>query len=207
MLSSPNLIIFITMNKSILVIVTLFVAALGLWSFTFLSEDAANLSTVNEMPSEGVQIEWITIEEAAKRHEAEPRYWIIDVYTDWCGWCKRMDASTFKDPHVVTEINKHYYAVKFDAEAKRDITFGDKTYKFVPNGRRGYHELAATILNGKMSYPSIAYMSNEGSLIQTIPGFQTAKDIHPVLQYFGSGSYKTVTWEAYQASYESPFDE
>ena len=81
--------------------------------------------------SEENEIEWITIEEAMELHSKNPKYWIIDIYTDWCGWCKRMDATTFKDPYVTEEINKNYYAVKFNAEAKRDIVVGDKTYKKV----------------------------------------------------------------------------
>ena len=39
----------------------------------------------------------------------------IDLYTPWCGWCKRMDLSTFKDPLIVNYINNKYYPVKFNS--------------------------------------------------------------------------------------------
>lgn len=185
--------------KATKLLVVLLVLAGGLWSFTKYSTPELD----DEVEIE--KIEWLTIEEAMKRHETQPKYWIVDVYTDWCGWCKRMDATTFTDPHVVSEINKNYYAIKFDAEAKRDITIDGKVYKFVAEGRRGYHELAALMLNGKMSYPSIAYLSDEGKMIQTIPGFKTAEEIHPILQYFGEGTFKSVSWEDFQKSYTSPF--
>ena len=29
-----------------------------------------------------------------------PRKYFIDVYTDWCGWCKKMDKDTFQNPEV-----------------------------------------------------------------------------------------------------------
>ena len=44
-------------------------------------------------------------------------------YTSWCGWCKRMDGSTFSDPTIVNYMNAKYYCVKFDAETKDTIVF------------------------------------------------------------------------------------
>lgn len=192
------------MKKSVLIIVAIIVSVVGLCSYTAICY-AQNEPTGLVDNEEVGEIEWLSIEEAVLRQETEPRYWIIDVYTDWCGWCKRMDATTFKDPHVAEEIKKNFYAVKFDGEAKRDITIQGKTYKFVAQGNRGYHELAAVLLNGQMSYPSIAYMGNDGNLIQTIPGFKTAEDIHPILQYFGTGSYKSTAWDEFQKNYTSPY--
>lgn len=155
----------------------------------------------------GAEIKWISMEEALALHQSEPRYWIIDVYTDWCGWCKRMDATTFKDPHIVDEINKHYYAVKLDAEQKEDIVLGDKTYKYIPSqsSGRGYHELAAELLQGKMSYPTTVYLDKEIHVIQPLPGFQSAQDLHPILLFFGTGSYASTPWDEFKTNYASPF--
>ncbi len=151
------------------------------------------------------EIHWMTMEEAMALHEKEPRYWIIDVYTDWCGWCKRMDATTFKDPHVASEINKNFYAVKLDAEQKEDIEIKGRTYKYVAEGRRGYHELAAELLQGRMSYPTTVYLDPNINIIQPLAGFQTAKDLHPILQFFGTGAYTTTSWEDFQKTYSSPY--
>ena len=165
----------------------------------------AEVATRNNPVS--AEITWISMEEALASHQKEPRYWIIDVYTDWCGWCKRMDATTFRDPHIIEEINKHYYAVKLDAEQKEDITLGDHTYKFVPseNSGRGYHELAAELLQGKMSYPTTVYLDKEVHVIQPLSGFQTAQDLHPILLFFGTGSYTSTPWEEFRTNYSSPF--
>jgi thioredoxin-related protein len=73
-------------------------------------------------------INWLTLEEADSLYKIEKRPMFIDVYTDWCGWCKRMDASTFQDPTVAAYLNANFYAVKLDAETKDTITFNGTTY-------------------------------------------------------------------------------
>ena len=47
----------------------------------------------------------------------------IDFYTNWCGWCKRMDVSTFSDPVIVNYIKNNFYTVKFNGETKDTIVF------------------------------------------------------------------------------------
>lgn len=64
------------------------------------------------------KIKWHTIEEAIQLASQEPRVIVIDVYTDWCGWCKRMDATTFSDSEVVEFMNKQFYPVKLNAQGK-----------------------------------------------------------------------------------------
>lgn len=51
------------------------------------------------------KIRWYSIEEAvelnSKSKAKDKKKFFIDVYTDWCGWCKKMDANTFTDPVIV----------------------------------------------------------------------------------------------------------
>lgn len=173
----------------------------GIWS---LSAFSVKESPVEPAPAGG-EIEWISMEEAMARHEKEPRFWIIDVYTDWCGWCKRMDATTFTDPHIVKEIQTHYYAVKLDAEQKEDIVIKDRTYKFVADGRRGYHELAAELLQGRMSYPTVVFLDKSANMIQPLAGYQEAPNLLPILQFFSSNSYQNTPWADFREAYASPY--
>ena len=76
-------------------------------------------------------IEWITFEEAIKRNEKKPKKLLIDLYTDWCGWCKKMDKDTYENSKIAAYVNKHYYAVKFNAEQKEDVQYDGHTFKYI----------------------------------------------------------------------------
>lgn len=148
-------------------------------------------------------INWMSMEEAQAAAEKEPRKLIIDVYTDWCGWCKRMDKTTFSHPVVAEYVNKNFYAVKFNAEQKDSLQFKGKTFKYIGQGRRGYNELAALLLNGKMSYPSIVYLDESLNMIQPIPGYMDAKQFEEVINFIGDDYFKTISYEDFKKSFVS----
>lgn len=150
------------------------------------------------------KIKWYTIEEVQKLNEQNPKKIYIDVYTDWCGWCKKMDATTFQDPRIIKELNNNFYAVKLNAESEKNITFKNKVYKYVSQGARGYHELAAVLLNGKLSYPTSVYLDENLNMIQPVPGYMTVKNLEPILIFLGEDYYKKLSWKDFLAKNYSP---
>jgi len=158
-------------------------------------------------------IKWHSIDQAIQLASQEPRVLVIDVYTDWCGWCKRMDATTFSDPEVVELMNKHFYPVKLNAEGKEDIVIGERTFKFVDNGcitvldqegnlvRRGYHEIAAVVSRGRLSYPTISYVDAQGKVLEAAPGYQTADQFKVYLAFYAEGAYKELSFDEFSATY------
>ena len=85
---------------------------------TFSSGNFANKNIEGEK-----KIQWLTFEEAVEKSKETPKKIIIDLYTDRCGWCKRMDKTTFQNPIIADYINENYYAVKLNAEQKENIEF------------------------------------------------------------------------------------
>ena len=161
-----------------------------LTSFSFTKTDA----------QEEVKVKWYTIEEAQQLVKKEKRKIYIDVYTDWCGWCKVMENKTFTDPEIAEMLNTKFYAVKLDGEGKEDIVFKDQTFKFVPSGRNGYHELAAALLQGKLSYPTSIFLDEDLNLLTPLPGYYPPEKLEPILNYIGNDIYKTTSYQDYLAN-------
>lgn len=145
------------------------------------------------------KINWMSFQEAIKLNETAPKKILIDVFTDWCGWCKRMDQTTFIDSKIVEYMNENYYAVKLDAETNDTIVFNEYTYinEGGHNGRKGSHQLAIALLQNKMSYPSYVFMNEKNQPITVVPGYMDAKDFLPVLQYIGTDAYLRQTFDDY----------
>ena len=150
-------------------------------------------------PEADNDVQWHNFEEATGKLEKEPRLMFFDVYTDWCGWCKRMDQTTFSNPVISRLLNESFYPIKFDAEQKEEIVFRGRTFKFIANGRRGYHELAGEILGGKLSYPTVVVIDENFNIVQSIPGYRTAPEMEQILKFFSTGAYKTTAWEKFKS--------
>ncbi len=121
------------------------------------------------------EINWLTLEQAEVQLKKTPeKQMFIDFYTDWCGWCKTMDKTTFQDPEVINYINSNFIAVKFDAESKEEVKFKGKTYKFVRaqgGGFKGVNSFAYFSLRGQLSYPAYAIMDSNGRLEKLLLGY------------------------------------
>ncbi len=150
------------------------------------------------------QIKWYTFEEAVELSKKSPKKIFVDVYTSWCGWCKRMDATTFTHPVIVKYMNEKYYAVKLNAEQKTPITFdGNKFTNPNPDARRSVHQFAASLLDNRMSYPTTVYLDENNKRLMVRPGYLVPKALEMTLKYYGENKHQPVKWEDYQKNFVS----
>ena len=161
------------------------------------------LSSFQPRPEESVQ--WMSFEEAVTKSKKEKRKIFVDVYTDWCGWCKVMDRNTFNDPAVAKILNENFYPVKLNAEQRESIEFSGHTFKFIESGRSGYHELAASLLNNQLSYPTVVFLNEDFKIIQPLAGYRKAPEFHMIAKYIGEDHYKSIPWDDFQKQYKSPY--
>ncbi len=130
---------------------------------------------------------------------------MVDFYTDWCGWCKKLDNITYRDPEVIDLMNKYFYAIKFDAEQNTVVDFAGITYNFKANGNRGTHEFALAMGSrpgAGIGYPTISFIDPMGKKVAVEAGYKDPAQMKLTLIYYGEGHYKTQTFAAFQVDYK-----
>tara|TARA_B110000285_G_scaffold235541_1_gene317942 strand:- start:4915 stop:5574 length:660 start_codon:yes stop_codon:yes gene_type:complete len=158
----------------------------GLFIFLF----SISINAQSQSTEASGTINWMSWQQMVEAQKVERKKVFMDLYTDWCGWCKKMDASTFVDPTIVNYMNTNYYAVKLDAEQKEDIEFNG--YKFInpnPTGKRSTHQLAVSLLDGQLSYPSFVILDENISRQHIIKGFQQPEPLFGTLMFFKTNEF------------------
>lgn len=147
------------------------------------------------------KIEWKTIEQAAKVNpKNSAKLYFVDFYTTWCGWCKKMDRTTFTDPTVSKILSAYFIPVKFDAEGSVEFVWNGVKYAnaaTAPGGRASTHSFAKKMLGTQMGFPSFGIFASNQSQLTVIQGYQTPEDLVVMLWYFASGDYKHYAYEKY----------
>ena len=78
-------------------------AILAIFSFTLFAQN-------------GIHFESGTLAEVMQKAQDQKKPVFVDVYTTWCGPCKRLSAETFTDSAVGAYFNEHFINYKLDAE-------------------------------------------------------------------------------------------
>lgn len=151
-------------------------------------------------------VDWISLDEAVKKQQETPKTIFIDMYTDWCGWCKRMDETTFSDPVIARYINDNFYPVKFNAERTDTLEYMGNIYVNEGTGRRSSHQLAQLLMGGRMSYPTIVYIDEEFR-VYPVPGYMDPARIEPLLVYFAEGVNNNCDFTDFERDYKNTFDQ
>lgn len=133
------------------------------------------------------EVKWNTFDKGLEASKQENKKVIIDVYTDWCGWCKKMDASTYKNSEVAKYLADNFIAVKLNAESASKVNFMGESYT--------EQQLAQGF--GVTGFPSTIFFDEKQQPITVVPGYLDEKQFLNILKFINEGAYKTQKFEDY----------
>lgn len=123
-------------------------------------------------------VDWKPFEKGLKDAAAAKKYGFVDVYTDWCGYCKMMESTTLKAKPVIAELDKNFISMKLNAESDAPVTWkGRKTTM---------RELSATW--GVEGFPTLLFLNSKGDIIGSFASFAEADMLVKLLTYISSGA-------------------
>jgi thiol-disulfide isomerase/thioredoxin len=112
-------------------------------------------------PVTAQQVNWRQDYAAARKEAtAAGKPLVLDFGTEGCIWCRRLDATTFRDPTVVQLLNDRFIPVKVDAEREERLT------------------QAA----GVQSFPTIVVVSPDGKVVNRHEGYADAAKMSALLR-------------------------
>ena len=112
---------------------------------------------------------------------------LVDIYTDWCGWCKKMDQEVYTDPSVKEYLAKNFVIVKMNAEAEGTIHYKGKVYSPA--------QLASAF--GVTGYPATLFLKDDSDPITLLPGYMEAPMFLHVLSFIAENEYERKQFDQY----------
>ena len=106
------------------------------------------------------EVVWLNdIDKALAQAQSQKRMVFVDVYTEWCSWCKKLDQETFPDPRF-QEAAADFILLKVDADKELDFKVKYQLY----------------------AYPTLLFLKGNGDEVKRIKGFRDAPTLVAEMQ-------------------------
>ena len=142
---------------------------------------------VKSQEAEKNKFDWYTYEDALTKARKEGKFVMIDFYTTWCKWCKKLDTDTYSDPRVAEAIKAGFVPVKIEAESSKTVV---SEMRQIPMS-----ELAEKY--NVSSYPAVWFVDKDGKKAKLLNGYLPPDAFLLYLEYIKSGKYDKMEFEEY----------
>lgn len=130
----------------------------------------------------------ISFEDALTKAKTEDKRVIVDIYTDWCGWCQKLDKESYGSKEIKEIIEEDFILVKLNAESSAKVKYKGKDYS----------EESLAVYFQATGYPTTVFLEPNGDVIEyfydkfkmrNLPGYFPKKEFKKILEYFRDEKY------------------
>ncbi len=125
-------------------------------------------------------LRWRSLDEGLREAKASGRPIMVDVFTDWCRWCKVMDRDVYSRADVQDYVARHFVPVRLNAESGRPATYAGAPLT----------ERAVATRFAINSYPTTAFLRTDGSHVVNVPGYWPPDKFLLVLRFVAEGRFE-----------------
>lgn len=142
---------------------------------------AAGEATPEKDAETPTEIVWIDYDKGLVQAADEDRHIFINFTTSWCGWCKKMDATTFADSEVVKLFHEKFVTIKVDGDSKRELDIAG--YKIT-------EKMLTRQEFGVGSYPTYWFLDPAGDKLGAIKGYHSKEQLTQYLTFISEKQYE-----------------
>jgi thioredoxin-related protein len=132
-------------------------------------------------------INWIKYDVALEQAKKKKKHVIVDFATTWCGWCKKMAATTYQDTQVVNTINRDFIAAIVDGDSYNVLKLkdGDVTEKGI------------TVQYQVSGYPTTWFLEPDGTKIAPAPGYIQTQAMMYILDFVRTNANEKMSFKEF----------
>lgn len=132
-------------------------------------------------------LKWHSFSDGLKLAKSENKKVLIDVYTDWCEWCKKMDEEVYANSTVKNYLASKFILIKLNAESEKKHNF---------EGRE-YSEMELAYIFGVEGFPTTIFIREDMQPITAVPGYFPAEVFMKILTFIGDDYYLKMSFDDY----------
>lgn len=126
------------------------------------------------------EVSWLSYDKGLEIAKKQKKHLIVDFYTSWCGWCKRMDKDTYTNNEVKKLLTDNYVAVKLNAESNKSLSI---------NGKNVTERQVAQDFRVS-GFPTTCFLKPDGERIACLPGYAGPEHFSNILSYIKDKAYE-----------------
>jgi thioredoxin-related protein len=119
-------------------------------------------------------VAWKKLDDAMDDALKSKRPVFVMVHAPWCGYCRKMDATTFRDPTIVRMLAAKFSSSRLDGES-------ESTVRWPPRKAVTEAEIAQKVF-GVSGFPTLLFLRSDRKVLARISSYLPADQMKMLLE-------------------------